>query len=103
MTRTIDYSAAACRDAEPELFFDAERAAEALAICDRCSQQAACIANNLLERGGVFGCSERARRRAKVALKINPDISDEELIAIARRTSASRGRLPHSILEVADD
>ena len=103
MTRTIDFAAAACRDEQPDVFFDADRADEALAICDRCSQQAACIANNLTERGGVFGCSERARRRAKVALRVNPDISDEELIAIARRTSRSRGRLPHSILELADD
>ena len=87
---------------DPEVFFDADRAAEALTVCDACSEQAACIASNLTERGGVFGCSERARRRAKVALRMNPDITDEELIAIARRTSASRGRVPHSILEVAD-
>jgi len=48
---------AACRGADPEMFFDANRTAEALALCRRCPliAKAPCRALGRRERDGVWG------------------------------------------------
>jgi hypothetical protein len=90
MTREIDYRRAACRGMDANLFFDQDITNEMLAVCDRCEVQAACIVVNIRERGGVWGCSERARRRVRMALRENPDMTDDEIIELGRRKSSYR-------------
>lgn len=76
---------AECRGVDPAVFLDPDSTDEALAICDTCVVQAACIVVNLRERNGVWGCSERARRRVRTALAADPSMSDDEIVALARR------------------
>ena len=90
MTRSIDYTRAACRGMDAALFLDQNCAKEVLAVCDRCPEQAACIVVNIRERHGVWGCSERARRRVRTALRQNPGMTDEQIVALGRRSSAYR-------------
>lgn len=90
MTRTIDYSRAACQGMDAGLFLDQNHAKETLAVCDTCSVQAACIVVNIRERHGVWGCSERARRRVRAALRVDPTMGDEQIVALARRSSSYR-------------
>lgn len=65
-----DYSRAACRGEEPELFFPIHpngnstpeerrdyrvQTAEALAVCGRCPVRAQCLEDHLMETEGIFG------------------------------------------------
>ena len=55
----------ACSTATDDLFFDGERTKEALRLCAQCPQWADCVLGNLHETYGVWGTSERCRRRMR--------------------------------------
>jgi hypothetical protein len=57
--------AAACRNADPDIFFDGDRSKEAIAICIGCPVWAECTLANVDEPWGVWGCSERSRVRMR--------------------------------------
>lgn len=76
---------AACRHADPELFFDGERTAEAVKVCMGCPVWAECTLANVGEQWGVWGCSERCRRRMRKARRAGAD--DTELLALAHQSN----------------
>ncbi|MFZ4431567.1 MAG: WhiB family transcriptional regulator [Microthrixaceae bacterium] len=90
---TPDYDRAACRGANTDLFFDQQTIMQAQAICDTCEIQGACILDNLNEKIGVFGCSERARRRVRRAIRKNRErgivLGHEAIVGIARSEPGS--------------
>jgi WhiB family redox-sensing transcriptional regulator len=57
---------AACRDTDPELFFDPGRAAEARQVCAGCPARAACLDWALRHREGhgIWGALDEEQRRA---------------------------------------
>jgi WhiB family redox-sensing transcriptional regulator len=66
---------AACRDADPELFFDPERAAEAARSCAGCPVREACLdwALRHCQDFGVWGgVTEEKRRAARAAARAVP-------------------------------
>ena len=77
--------AAACRTADPDIFFDGDRSKEAIAICVGCPVWAECVLANVGEQWGVWGCSERARRRMR-SLRANGGTANQ-LLDLAHRSN----------------
>jgi WhiB family redox-sensing transcriptional regulator len=66
----FDASDAACRDTDPEIFFEKTTKREALALCRQCPQKFECLTENLREEYGIWGgTTEGARRRMRRALR----------------------------------
>lgn len=61
---------AACADADPDAFFDADREAEALAVCEGCPVRADCLDAALTMHldYGVWGGATAAQRAELVRL-----------------------------------
>jgi hypothetical protein len=77
---------AACRGKDPELFHDGDRSKEAIAVCVACPVWAECVLANRHEQMGVWGCSERCRRRLR---KLTAEgASDNRLLALAAASNA---------------
>lgn len=77
---------AACRTRDPELFFDGDRSKQAIAVCVTCPVWAECVLANRHEQFGVWGCSERCRRRLrKLTVQGEPD---GRLLALAAASNA---------------
>jgi hypothetical protein len=76
---------AACLHADPELFFDGDRTCEAIRVCMGCPVWAECTLANVGEQWGVWGCSERARRRMRKLRR--EGASDGELLALAHQSN----------------
>ncbi len=76
---------AACRHTDPELFFDGERTAEAIRVCMGCPVWAECTLANVGEQHGVWGCSERCRRRMRKLRREGVDPAG--LLAFARQSN----------------
>lgn len=85
--REPDYSQAACRSMDPVLFLEPATTYEALAVCQSCSERAACIVANLRERSGVWGCSENGRRRVRAAVRAGEVLTEERVLSLACRTT----------------
>ena len=88
MTDTWEDSAL-CRLVGTEPFFR-ERGdgsnREALAVCQQCPVQGDCVMANYHEQHGVWGCSERCRKRLrKLALQGYEDRT--QFVALARRSN----------------
>lgn len=68
----VDWSKRACRDTDPELFFDDDRVADAIAICSGCPIKQGCdqYAYSKNEKYGVWGGVER-ETRAKLVRPLN--------------------------------
>lgn len=76
----------ACRAVDdPGLFFDGTRTDEAVAVCMGCPVWAECTLANVGEQYGVWGCSERARRRMR-KLRLR-GAGDAELLALAHQSN----------------
>lgn len=76
---------AACRTADPELFFDGDLTAAAVKVCMGCPVWAECTLANVGEQHGVWGCSERARRRMRKLRREGG--SDADLLALAHQSN----------------
>jgi|JI10StandDraft_1071094.scaffolds.fasta_scaffold37696_7 hypothetical protein len=72
---------AACRT-KPDIFFGGkDTSKEAIAICMGCPIWDECVIANMGEQWGVWGCSERARRRIRKLAAAGG--TEAELLALA--------------------
>lgn len=96
---------AACRDADPDLFFpnptDYDRIAAAKRICDRCPSVGACAeyAISINERNGIWGGmteDERRlyRRRVLRARRLGQDVPDIPGTVLPPDVDPPQGQLP---------
>jgi hypothetical protein len=76
---------AACRHADPDLFFDGDRTADAIKVCMGCPVWAECTLANMGEQWGVWGCSERCRRRMRKLRR--EGVGSSELLAFAHKSN----------------
>jgi hypothetical protein len=79
---------ALCRLTGPEPFFAEGTCRPALAICQRCPVQAECILANYNEKEGVWGCSERCRKRIRSLIASGDYTGPEQILTLARQSNA---------------
>ena len=82
---------AACKHVEDRtMFFDGDRSKEAIAVCVGCPVWAECVLANAGEQWGVWGCSERARRRLRQLQR--EGASRSQLLNLAHRSNMTHVR-----------
>ena len=85
---------AACRRvADKNVFFDGDRSKEAIKVCVTCPVWDHCVLANMDEQMGVWGCSERCRRRLR-GMRRNGASRDMMLRFVARSNAVHLGMAP---------
>ena len=84
-----------CAEADPDLFFDDERAAEAIALCAGCPAREACLAYALgHEEFGVWGGATPAQRDALRGRRLDGTPEDRRVVSLIHERVARGDLMP---------